>query len=98
MRQGSGIVDTLLGAGFRIGFLVAIVGVFIMYLPLLDTRLMPTLDLMGVWDRVQTLPVWVQLILLGLVFIGVALSIASGKFLLEGMIDILLGKDEEPRY
>ena len=92
--QRNGTLDLLFGIGFKIGFLVVIVGLLMFYMPLLDMVVSPTLDLMGFWGSFRELPEWVQVVVTGVMLVGAAIVVGSVKELTESMVDQLFGRDE----
>jgi len=81
------------GIGFRIGFLVAIVGLIISYMELLDITVGSMMDFTGFWPKFNILPSWIQLAITGLMLMGAAIVTGTLKDLVEAMVEGLLGKE-----
>ncbi len=91
MEQGETTLDLVFGIGFKIGFLVIIVGLLMFYMPLIDHTVMKAMDYTGLWDAFRTLPVAIKVILAGTALASVAVIMASLKVLVEDLVDGLLG-------
>jgi hypothetical protein len=87
--------DTILDAGIKIGFLIMVVGIIMFYLPMLQATVDITFDYLQVWEKFRTFPDWVQVTFVGIVFVGLALIVGAGRGLVENMVLILFGKDED---
>ena len=81
------------GIGFRIGFLVAVVGLIMSYMQLLDITVSSMMDFTGFWPKFNVLPSWIKLALTGLMLMGAAIATGTLKDLVEAMIEGLLGRD-----
>jgi len=87
-------LDLLFGIGFRIGFLVALVGLIMMYAPLIYNAINPLLDYIGFWNAFRANPSWLRVSATGLALMAAAVAVSVIKGWVEEMIEILFGKDE----
>jgi hypothetical protein len=87
-------LDLLFGIGFKIGFLIAVVGLSMMYMPMIQIAFNPLLEYVGFWDAFRANPVWLRVFITGLVLMGAAIVISVVKGWVEEMVDVLFSKDE----
>jgi len=87
------LFDTVFGAGFKVGFLFVVVGMALMYMPIINKVVGSTLDLMGFWEMFTKFPLWVQVVVTGFLLMGVAVVISAAQSLIADFINLLLGKD-----
>jgi hypothetical protein len=92
-RHEEGTVDVIFGIGFKIGFLVVLMGLVLAYIPLIQRNVEITLDYIGFWDAFRTLPAWLQLIFTGFVLMGVAVVLSVFRGNVEDFINLLFYKD-----
>jgi uncharacterized membrane protein len=93
MEQRESCLDLLFGIGFKVGFLIVIIGLLMAYVPAVESTVDLTLDFMGFWESFSATPPWVQVILTGLMLVGAAIVVGSLKGLIESMVNSLLGRD-----
>ena len=94
MTRGSEALDLLFGIGFKVGFLITIVGMFMMYMPLISHAVDPLLHQIGFWEAFRANPYWFQVFFGGLVLMAFVILINVVRGWVEEMVDILFGKTE----
>jgi hypothetical protein len=87
-------LELLFGIGFKVGFLVAIMGAFMMYLPLIQVAVNPLLEYIGFWDAFRASPQWMRVFGTGLLLMVVAVFVSLLKTWTEPLFDILFGKED----
>ena len=90
MDERDGPLDIIFGIGFKIGFLVIIVGLMLFYMPLIGNTFDLTFDYIGFWEDFQTLPEWVQVTMTGAMLVGAAITVGTAKELVENLVNVLL--------
>ena len=78
---------------FRLGWLIAFVGILVCFADFFTTYADLTLDYLGVWVAFNGLPFWLQLIVVGIVLVLAAVAVGAFKEVMEIMVDYLFGKD-----
>jgi hypothetical protein len=94
IRQQS-VSDRIFDAGMKIGFIIMIVGIIMFYLPMFQNTMDLTFDYLQFWDKFRTFPDWVQVIVVGIMFAGLAIIVGAGKEIVENIVQDLFGKDED---
>jgi hypothetical protein len=87
-------LNLLFGIGFKVGFLVALVGVVMMYLPLIHATVNPLLNYIGFWDAYNANPEWIRISLIGVVLMVAAVAVSVIKGWVEEMTEILFGGEK----
>jgi hypothetical protein len=93
MEKAETLLDTVFGAGFKVGFLFVVVGMMLMYVPLITDVVTPTLDFVGFWRMFQQFPPLVKMVITGILLMGAAVIVATLYSFVEDFINLLLGKD-----
>jgi hypothetical protein len=86
--------DMILDGGFRIGFLIMVVGIIMFYMSMFENTVNLTFDYLEFWEKFRTFPEWVQVIVGGIMFVGIALIVSVGRVFVESMIQTLFGRDQ----
>ena len=94
MEQGESTLDVVFGIGFKVGFLVVVVGLIMFYMPMVDSTVNMTLDLMGFWESFRALPEWIQVVTVGFMLAGAAVVVGALKDLVTMFVDSLLGRED----
>jgi hypothetical protein len=92
---GGDLFEQVFGIGFKVGFLIAFVGVMLFYLPFVEQSVELTLEYMDFWVRFRELPGEMQVIVAGLMLMGAAIIVGAGKELVENMVNTLFGREME---
>jgi hypothetical protein len=95
MVQEQNASDRILDAGMKIGFLIMVVGIIMFYLPMFETTMDITFDYIQFWEMFRTFPEWVQVIMGGIMFVGLAFIVGVGKELVEKMVQSLFGRETD---
>jgi hypothetical protein len=93
MSEKEGPFDLLFGIGFKVGFLVAIAGLILFYMPFFERAAALTLTYTGFLDSFAALPTWLQLVVGGLMLVGLAIVMGTLKGLVEKLVHGVFGKD-----
>jgi hypothetical protein len=94
MRLSRYALELLFGIGFKIGFLIAVIGMFMMYVPLIKETLDPLLEYIGFWTIMRSSPQWVRVFSTGLILMVAAIIISLLKNWIEPLIDVLFWEDK----
>jgi hypothetical protein len=87
-------LELVFGIGFKIGFLIAIVGAMMMYMPILIMTVDPLLETIGFWYAFNSNPQWVRVLTTGLVLMGGAFLISVIKGWFDPIMDLLFFEDK----
>jgi hypothetical protein len=95
MRMSKYAFELLFGIGFKVGFLIAIMAMLVMYMPVMMNAVNPMLKIIGFWDAFNSNPLWAQLLMTGIILMGVAffVNIIQGWF--EPLMDELFFEDKK---
>ncbi len=88
-------MDLLFGIGFRIGFLFVIVGMMLAYIPFIDRSVTLTLDYVGFFHSFKMLPKELQVVVAGIMLMGVGLIMHQMKKLIEDFINLLFWEKDK---
>jgi hypothetical protein len=86
--------ELLFGIGFKVGFLIAIVSMMVMYMPIMVRAVNPLLKIVGFWDAFYSNPLWAQALITGVILMVVALLVNLVKGWFEPLIDTLFFEDK----
>ena len=86
--------DLVFGIGFKIGFMFVIVGLILAYIPFIDKSVSIALTYAGFFNAFKSLPEYMQIVVAGFMFMGVAVVMNSLKGLVEDFINLLFYKEE----
>ena len=87
-------MDLLFGIGFKIGFLVALVGLIMMYMPLIYNAVNPLLEYIGFWEAFRANPEWLRVSITGLALMGAALVVRVIEGWVEEIVKVLFSSDK----
>ncbi|MFH1055223.1 MAG: hypothetical protein V1744_03900 [Candidatus Altiarchaeota archaeon] len=88
-------LDLIFGVGFKVGFLIVVVGMMTVYMPILAVTVDSILDISDAWGSFLMLPSWLQAVITGFTLMGVAVVLYTGRYLVEDMVHHLFGRDVE---
>ncbi|MFH0862632.1 MAG: hypothetical protein V1875_06330 [Candidatus Altiarchaeota archaeon] len=80
---------------FRLGWLVALMGILVYFAGFFAAYADLTLDYAGIWTAFNSLPFWLQLIVVGIILVLTAMIVGASREVVEAMVDHLFGKDQE---
>ena len=92
-RRLQNALDLLFGIGFKVGFLVALIGLIMMYMPLIHRAVNPLLEYIGFWDAFKANPGWMRVSITGIMLMVAAIAISIIKGWVEDMVEILFSED-----
>lgn len=95
MPDAGSSFDSMLNAAIKVGFIIIMVGLVAVYIPMLLDAVDITAGLLGAWNRFRNVPAEIQLILTGIVFIGLAVAIGTVRELVEVLVNNLLGREKK---
>jgi hypothetical protein len=87
-------LEYLLKLLLRVGALIAFLALFMLYLPLIELSLAPLLDYLMFTEIIKANPYWFQVLVSGMLLVGVAIVLSIVKGWLENMVDILFADDQ----
>ena len=87
-------MDLLFGIGFKVGFLIAVVGLIMMYMPFIHAAVNPLLKYIGFWKAFNANPGWVRVFVTGLALMAAAVVVSVIKGWVEDMVEILFSREE----
>ena len=93
MNRTKEALDLLFGIGFRIGFVMALLGLMMMYMPLMVRAVYPFLEVIGFWEALRKSPQMVTVIGTGLTLMVGAFCINVVRKWVGQMIDILFSEE-----
>jgi hypothetical protein len=93
-RRWENALDLFFGIGFKIGFLIAVIGLIMMYMPLLHKAVNPLLEYIGFWEAFRANPGWLRVFITGIVLMVAAIAVSVVKGWVEDMAEILFKEDE----
>jgi hypothetical protein len=94
MRLSRYAVELLFGIGFKMGFLITLMGGLMMYMPVIERAVNPLLGMVGFWDAFNSNPQWVRVFMTGFALMGVAAFVTLIKGWIEPLIDTLFFEDQ----
>lgn len=92
MKPESGF-DTVFGIGFRVGFLVVLVGVLMFYFSMFTANVEVFLGYSEVWATFLALPNHIKFIVVGVALMGVAVVMSVLRENVEDFINLLFYND-----
>jgi hypothetical protein len=95
MRVSRYAFELMFGIGFKVGFLVAIVAMMVMYMPIMERAVDPLLKIIGFWDVFYSNPMWAQLMITGILLMILAFLINIIKGWFEPLMDTLFFEDKK---
>lgn len=87
----------MFGIGFKIGFLVAVVGLIMTYMPLMEEAAKPFLQYISFYEVMDSNPLWVRVFATGVMLMVAAAGISVVKGWVEEMADILFVEREDSK-
>jgi hypothetical protein len=94
VKKGDNAFDLVFGIGFRTGFVVAIVGCFLIYMLYIQNVVNMALERLGIMDAFQELPELVKYIMAGATLAGVAICLSVFEHNLRDFIKLLFFNDK----
>lgn len=95
IRKEESASDVIFGIGFKVGFLIAVFGLILMYIPIVENTVDLTFDFMGFWDTLRSLPQWMQFVFSGLLIMGAAVIVYTGKWMIEELVNGTFGREKD---
>jgi hypothetical protein len=90
---GGRLFDQIFGIGFRIGFLIVLVGLGMFYFQYLRIVLESALIETEIFSQFNSLPMYMRLVIGGIALMGVAVTMSVVKERLEDFINLLFYND-----
>ncbi len=93
--DGNGAFDQVFGIGFRVGFLIVLVGVIMFYFPLFTSTFELAIDYLQVLNALKAMPSHIKLVVAGFCLMGVAIVMSVFKNNMEDFVNLLFYNDKD---